>query len=689
MGVKGLTTFLSKNPSSYNDIHLHNTTIVIDLCNFASHLYAKAAMSQYTGEYLDYAAECSLILLNFKLCKIEPIFIIDGSHEPDNEKFDELIRRRYNSMQELKEKQNLSCISDDSQMNMQMMPKLAMEVIVRQIQDFDHKCITLDYESDSETSALAAILGCPVVSGDSDFYCFNHSIVPSRGYCFIPLPLFNTDIHYLERCDCNCINPSYLSVKYYCHDRSPLRNLPLSFLPLLSSIIGNDTLSPRLPKAIFRKMDDLKSRPMSNPQTFSHRRLVATIEWLETNQNNPSHILEQLTREQDDMSRHEFIKLMNYSFRQYFIPTHLIAPYILPLLSIETQQKLQVRYTSLIPASDISINALQQFLTGAFPEFYNHFGITSSWPTGVVKLFRESGFNQTLLDALYTKNGVTFRSYYEDVLHSISSAAIALPFRKIFYAIFCFIEPNPSKLVGMNNENIVHETFLQGMKIFKGDLKIEYQKDYPIACSFLQLLENRFNFQSELLSNDEPWLNFAICLLVFHMASSDYKSSHIDLQRVSDITLCIIIATHINLIESEESRWKQLAFIAEKYSQFADSMDIKRPLDFVLNMISIELQALYQILKFIYALCGTLQCPSQKISVETGVNFFPSGRLFHFLYHKKMLPEIIFSRLIEHSKFERSLSLYNYAKIKTGQILARLQFSPASYSKITLIEGKN
>ena len=82
MGVRGLWSYVQREPGNFREIHLRKSFIVFDGYNIINKLYiASTLLTQYDGEYYEFDVIVEKFLKNLQICELDPIFIFDGIHE--------------------------------------------------------------------------------------------------------------------------------------------------------------------------------------------------------------------------------------------------------------------------------------------------------------------------------------------------------------------------------------------------------------------------------------------------------------------------------------------------------------------------------------------------------------------------------------------------------------------------------
>ena len=82
MGVRGLWSYLQREPGNFREVKLKDSFIVFDGYNIINQLYLNSSLfTQYNGEYYEFDVIIEKFLSNLKKCKLEPIFVFDGIRE--------------------------------------------------------------------------------------------------------------------------------------------------------------------------------------------------------------------------------------------------------------------------------------------------------------------------------------------------------------------------------------------------------------------------------------------------------------------------------------------------------------------------------------------------------------------------------------------------------------------------------
>ncbi|KAF8564151.1 hypothetical protein P879_11653, partial [Paragonimus westermani] len=174
MGVRGLYTYISRDPGNFKSYQLHNTYLIIDAENYINVCYRRSNLSRhYGGEYMDFVVCVRIFLKQLRKCRITPIFIFDGCHNREGTKRETLLNRNVDRIKELSKflmetRFNL----DDVEGIPEILPKLTNLVFREVLNELRIPHFCYEREADMHIAELAIYLDCPLLSNDSDFYLF-------------------------------------------------------------------------------------------------------------------------------------------------------------------------------------------------------------------------------------------------------------------------------------------------------------------------------------------------------------------------------------------------------------------------------------------------------------------------------------------------------------------------------------
>lgn len=265
MGVKGLTTIVKDDPRSTKYFRLHDTNLVIDGCALEYYLYARSSHgsrdAQYSGDYISYARTITNFFSTLKRCNIFAHVIIDGGMDPSEIKFETILERMRSRLSSLKR------VASGYQDN--LLPIHATRVFFDVLKEIDVKVVRSVFEADGDVAMVGNILGCPVVSNDSDFYIFDlkHGYIPLETIGIRDVQTYSDGSNFYKYIECEKFDTSYFL--------TPHPGLKPEMLPLLSCLIGNDYIQCDLFRNICANNSD--EAPSLKQRT---KRMLRLLNWL-------------------------------------------------------------------------------------------------------------------------------------------------------------------------------------------------------------------------------------------------------------------------------------------------------------------------------------------------------------------------------------------------------------------------
>ncbi|PAA67354.1 hypothetical protein BOX15_Mlig008459g1, partial [Macrostomum lignano] len=233
MGVRGLKGYIERNAQNrgVTQHRLANCRLVIDAANFVHFLYNFTY--DYGGEYDLYADRLQRLFDKFQLCGIQPLFVFDGAKDWKGGKIRQQLRRMADRAASCK--QLLETGRPDPRNR--LLPILTYDVFGQAAVDRGFPVATvLTGDADEQSATLAGRLGCPLLTGDSDFFLYPlpGGVIPSDSLDLSDEALSSGES--FMRC---CIyQQSACRLK-------PLNNLALrpELTALWASLAGNDYVS--------------------------------------------------------------------------------------------------------------------------------------------------------------------------------------------------------------------------------------------------------------------------------------------------------------------------------------------------------------------------------------------------------------------------------------------------------------
>lgn len=254
MGIYGLTSYVAQHQSQLlDDWKLCDCAVLVDGNSAASLIYSNMTRSNHAfgGDYDAYAHSSRQFVRLLRKCGLTPVFVFDGGYEQRKLKT-VLERLRLNAVicgqykNKFRQSRTFPLVLRD-----------AFRAILRELEATTVQC---DFEADTELVVLSRILGCPLISYDSDFCISDAQYIPftsidlravkkkSRRRYYLPCKRFNVDT-FLERFG------------------GPVDK---GLLPLLSCALGNDYV----PRNTFKKFLQL-----DHTASFEER-ISKTVAWV-------------------------------------------------------------------------------------------------------------------------------------------------------------------------------------------------------------------------------------------------------------------------------------------------------------------------------------------------------------------------------------------------------------------------
>ena len=175
MGIQGLTTFMENQFYGWERKQV-NGKLVFDgysVCH-KIHMIHEDNSGQVSwsqgGQYGQFRIATFDFIDRLLHSGISPVFVFDGI-DYKQQKTKVVLKRRKDWIDCIRE--SLTGSAKKRPYGVRILPLLAIEVFQDALNERNIPCFYFDGEADPDTVALANHYGCPVVSGDSDFYMFN------------------------------------------------------------------------------------------------------------------------------------------------------------------------------------------------------------------------------------------------------------------------------------------------------------------------------------------------------------------------------------------------------------------------------------------------------------------------------------------------------------------------------------
>ncbi|XP_015609301.1 protein asteroid isoform X1 [Cephus cinctus] len=268
MGVGGLTTFIARHADQYlENFELHDTYLVIDGNSIACQLYNwySKCNCAFGGDYDVYARCVENLFDELLMCNVTPLVLLDGGYE--DKKIKTCLKRIRDKIIAA------SAYTPSRQRSRKFFPLFLSEVFNDIMQEKGIQYAQCLFEADDNIAAVARVLGCPVLSFDSDFYVYDVLYIP-----------FDTLHHNVVKSSTN--NGYVKRCKLYKAERllATFNGLDRTMLPLAATLLGNDYIK----RCVFRDfLRHLKlSKSISKKTTVQQSRINAVFNWCKTHNLN-------------------------------------------------------------------------------------------------------------------------------------------------------------------------------------------------------------------------------------------------------------------------------------------------------------------------------------------------------------------------------------------------------------------
>ncbi|CAL8101961.1 unnamed protein product [Calicophoron daubneyi] len=683
MGVRGLSSYISGNAGNFKEYELHNSLLVIDAENYINYCYRSSPLLRhYGGEYMDFTVYVRIFLKLLGKCRITPIFVFDGCHDKEGTKLDTLLRRNMDRIQDLKrfllhaqaplDPDTISDVPD-------ILPKLTNTVFVEILRECNIYHVACEREADVHIAELAALLDCPLLSNDSDFYIFRPP--NPENYRYIPLNSLSSQCKRAgTRCP-SCVAASMdcfsLSCSVFVPGGPSLKRVCPSLLPLLAVLVGNDFMSAiRLPASV----QTILNRRSTSGLSFNARRIDALIEWLggfgddtttplrevlssyaeedlKTITNQLTHGVSGYTVNPED----EGLDLAKFLNLKYPISMPHPEP-CSPQTSLEVGSG---KISGLLEATRSIQRILPQFgesYRRVSPKYVGD-GIHCRWPTLLVRQYRNMSCSTALLDCLYVHSGSVLRILFEDLRLPQSVYVVNEHLRQVQYNLLLKLEAslnNTSKLCGLEGSAVVeHKRDCDKMRKFLVPVSpLTFPLNALPSTAFCEMFshEMHLNLRSDIKPVELQGLIATLILWIRHSQFATNSGSCLNTSPVGlAFTACALVncARLVPVSKDSTSLERRSAELCEYYItcanaaksdcfQFTNDGRLSIELVHQLN----ELQLVFLELKHFVALLDALlvhytqstvsssniPAPStQYLAFWPSWFVFPSGRLLYWL----------------------------------------------------------
>lgn len=317
MGVKGLQSFLKKNPDISQKINLNETTLIIDANNLSCALFCNLCFTKehlrcdlYGGDLVVYSEAVREFFKNIDKCNITPILVFDGSvigkRSTQNQlvlKEKEVHRRGLQRFQAVKQ------ASEENQNIDLVLPHTLYGAFRNVVSELGIQRIQTPYEADSHIARIANDLNCHVLTNDSDFLIYP---LP-KGFIMFDF-FYYKDVKNIgkDKYSIQCINYSQEKLV------KSVPGLKSESIPILAILLGNDYVT-----GMDRVLEAILPRYYQGSlvaESWSHRRIANLLYWMKNKSLNEAieTILSLVDRgDRDNLRNVVKILLRNYKFQDH------------------------------------------------------------------------------------------------------------------------------------------------------------------------------------------------------------------------------------------------------------------------------------------------------------------------------------------------------------------------------------
>ncbi|CAH8448456.1 unnamed protein product [Schistosoma intercalatum] len=565
MGIRGLWTYIQSNSENLSSYELHNQPLVIDAENFASLCYRQAALRcEYGGEYLAFQCYVQLFLKQFRICRVNPIFVFDGCHSKEGSKLDTLLKRNVDQFNKLSSAlRNINSISnlDSLDLKIDITPRLCRHVLVEILRESSVRYIACEREADISIAKLAIYLQCPITSGDSDFLIYR-PIDDNQVYSFIPLSSILLDCKQRSLpCSVCKLDGSpcfFISCKVL-NNSGPFYKLKYPMLPLFAILVGNDIISNiRLPAII----DSLIHNSDLQNTSYYQRRIHAIFNWILQfcDMKQPLSLILSLYRQNE---RDDIEETIRSGISDYFL--NISGENLAHALGFSNKHyvSLSVPSSSKLEKSNIQNSTTSwgscfedpfKFSKPIFERNNDKVSIFHHWPKELIKRFKSLELIPSFLDYMYVRNGVVPRQVVEDIKSPNSINECMSKMRSILNGLIYGLEKHlgtNEKLCGMENECVTEYRRSSNGQLTKTLISVKPLKP-PSAktpeFSFVSFFSQSFNVN--LVKDFKPLeiQGLAVLLVLWFRSSlhAQSKAKNIQTSPVGLALSCCVIAINLN-----------------------------------------------------------------------------------------------------------------------------------------------
>ncbi|VDN33423.1 unnamed protein product [Dibothriocephalus latus] len=543
MGVLSLTRLIGSDCKSFKVKKLHSSMVIINGIEFMHSVLKSLDVGSegiFGVDHLCVKFAIEEAVRRLKKCGLDPIFVIQGLPPRHGKDYNWKVIRSYTKRRPV---EGVPASSHSKQEDCIVL--YSRSLICSVLSSLGMRFYMCLYGANSVCAALSIILGCPVLSSNSDFYLFYKPVACSQkeynAVEYAPLSSFSLDPT-PDTPDLSITDaPTYfLAAHVYTPEFSPLNSIPESSRPIVA-LAMDSILIRELPSAV-----GIPSYAPGQPNMDPFTKLQHVVDWLQR--------VDQIQAIQSILecvgNPHKAHNVANniIDFLPKFLPDFTGASRLLSYLGVTNGCNLDIKTPHLERNENFSPFAffkdVLEILKGnivAFdrPEF------TSGWPSALQSLYHSGNFCPGLLTALYCKDGRVMHPFLPCLYEFPEEGRKGRILRHLSYALFIGLENRlgfQRKLLGVRPH--VKEVIYNGNGQFITCHLHVKPLDLPPDSSLDSFFAKYLSFNP--IADIPDWCNvLLLCCSIWHSQTEPYdRHSHCSISQcppVLSFLLCAVV----------------------------------------------------------------------------------------------------------------------------------------------------
>ncbi|XP_064200367.1 protein asteroid homolog 1-like [Anguilla rostrata] len=223
MWIQDFSKYMAESTDFFIDLHLRNTTLVIDGNSLYRRLYLVSCFDhQHGGEYDSFSHRIRKFFRALFLCNIRPFVVLDGSMDHTDKKFKILKQRAQTNITVA------HALSTGSRGT--ILPVLGKTVFRQVLSEMQVPFVQCIAEASREIASLANQWNCAVLTMDSIFYIFDlkGGCVPTNYFCW-------DNVKACKKTSEMYIDARLFSINRFC---THFNHMNKELLPLFATMVG-------------------------------------------------------------------------------------------------------------------------------------------------------------------------------------------------------------------------------------------------------------------------------------------------------------------------------------------------------------------------------------------------------------------------------------------------------------------